>query len=482
MGPKLNIASSEILKLKYFYSGIHAFWKGQGDRDQIRTTQANIMKQYMDAEADPCHDFYQYACGNWAALNPIPADKAGFVALIVLYCCVLKNQAKYLMDCFIIFSYDTFEMLRENLDTVLKELLEFKTKDKIPCKYPGSNLDLKDNFLLTLKLPHEEPKASPRSEILDGKLYYQKDLYNNPAAQEYRYGTADKEKTQIVYRIRRYLDKKSKQVLKPIYKIKKYLSRNDKLKKQRIKRLTKKSDSGRQTKVFRRKFIIQSKQIQNDRRLMAYRARNKRRIERETTLIVGKHAMVTTTQSAETKLPSKDNNGARFKRRKERETKLIVGKKIIPTEKLSVKVTSGDDPANGDAALKARFLFKSCMNYGILEKRAHQPLVDLLDLLGGWPILKPDWDSSKFDWLELMAKLRLYNNDILISEWVGPDIKNSDEYVIQFDQTSLGTYIIFIPYVIVDIIEHTSFQNKWLSRYMYHCRVTNSRLFLARIK
>lgn len=60
-----------------------------------------------------------------------------------------------------------------------------------------------------------------------------------------------------------------------------------------------------------------------------------------------------------------------------------------------------------------------------------RPLIQLLDELGGWPILRPDWNSNKFDWLLLTAQLRLYNNDILISEWVGPDIKNSDKYVIQ---------------------------------------------------
>lgn len=60
-----------------------------------------------------------------------------------------------------------------------------------------------------------------------------------------------------------------------------------------------------------------------------------------------------------------------------------------------------------------------------------RPLTQLLDELGGWPILRPGWDPEKFDWLLLVAQLRLYNNDILISEWVAPDIKNSDQYVIQ---------------------------------------------------
>ncbi|XP_025992063.2 neprilysin-4 isoform X3 [Solenopsis invicta] len=182
---------------------LRTFWKGKGSARSIREARARIMLKYMDKSVDPCQDFYQYACGNWAKRNPIPKDKAG---------------------------YDTFEMLRESLDSVLRELLE----DPIPRRDAAGEID-------------------------------------------------------------------------------------------------------------------------------------------------------------------------------------------------------GDD-----ATIKAKHLFQSCMNYEILEQRMEQPLIQLLDQLGGWPILRPDWNPNKFDWLLLTAQLRLYNNDVLISEWVGPDIKNSNKYVIQFDQTSLG--------------------------------------------
>ncbi|XP_045772203.1 neprilysin-4-like isoform X1 [Maniola jurtina] len=349
----------------YTGKGIHAFWKGQGDRETIRQTQADIMKQYMDVGADPCHDFYQYACGNWPTLNPIPADKAG---------------------------YDTFEMLRENLDTVLKDLLEFKKNEHVTTAYPGPHLDAKDSFLTMMH--HSICPTKTHEEDFD-VVIINTDEFDNLTEfnKNYDLNNTKEVKSEIINRIRRYLDKKAKTLMKPSkmkHKFHEYLSKNEH-KKNHL---------------------------------------NKHR----------KYLMNTHKNNNESSIKKRSINSSKNSKNKKSFFKRL--KRIGPVGTMILKVqqtaeTLEDDTTN-DAALKARFLFKSCMNHDILKRRGHQPLLDLLDLLGGWPILKSGWTGKDFDWLELMAKLRLYNNDILISEWVGPDIKNSDEFVIQFDQTSLG--------------------------------------------
>ncbi|XP_055588179.1 neprilysin-4 [Uranotaenia lowii] len=233
-------------------------WTVDGSPQSIRATQVEMMKKYMDPSMDPCTDFYQYACGNFDHVNPIPKDKA---------------------------SLDTFEILRESLDIVLKNLL-------IENSEAESITDI-ENTLVT----------SPP----------------NPPSNEH------------------------------------------------IRRVRKR--------------------------------------------IIGKRAVF---------------------------NKLVIKTQIKKVRKRELSVHSALANEGDNAETKAKNLFLSCMNYSLIEKRGLQPLFDLLASLGGWPVLDPTWKAENFDWLNLTAQIRKFNNDIMITQWVGADIKNSDENAIQLDQTVLG--------------------------------------------
>ncbi|KAG0711612.1 Neprilysin-4 [Chionoecetes opilio] len=96
-------------------------------------------------------------------------------------------------------------------------------------------------------------------------------------------------------------------------------------------------------------------------------------------------------------------------------------------------------PTDNNITVTVKTLYGGCMNTEDIEILGAEPLLVLLRELGGWPVLEGEaWNSTDYDWVRQMARLRNYNNDILISEWVAADITNSSNHIIQLDQPELG--------------------------------------------
>ncbi|XP_028824345.1 phosphate-regulating neutral endopeptidase PHEX [Denticeps clupeoides] len=98
-----------------------------------------------------------------------------------------------------------------------------------------------------------------------------------------------------------------------------------------------------------------------------------------------------------------------------------------------------------EAVQKAKVLYRSCMNEMNLEKEDATPLLKVLKLRDfRWPVLGDAlgsewrWEESRFDLLQTLAQIRTqHSKSVLIRLYVSPDDKNSSQYIIKFDQTSL---------------------------------------------
>ncbi|CAF1247586.1 unnamed protein product [Adineta steineri] len=101
--------------------------------------------------------------------------------------------------------------------------------------------------------------------------------------------------------------------------------------------------------------------------------------------------------------------------------------------------SSTNDTNEPKAIINARNLYHSCINEKYIENEGINPILSLINNeFGGWPIIQSSWNNSTFDLLNLLLKLRKYQNNIIFGLDTTTNDKHSTEYALGISQGDLG--------------------------------------------
>ena len=81
------------------------------------------------------------------------------------------------------------------------------------------------------------------------------------------------------------------------------------------------------------------------------------------------------------------------------------------------------------------------MNREKIEEQGVQPLLTVLQTMGGWPLLEGEnWAEDGFRWVDMVYRFRDagYSVDYLVDFSVSTDLKNSSWRVLDLNQPSPG--------------------------------------------
>lgn len=142
----------------------------------------------------------------------------------------------------------------------------------------------------------------------------------------------------------------------------------------------------------------------------------------------------------------------------------IIGDKL--QEQLRSLISDAVDPNDSPPFNMAKQLYKACMNKTLIEERGLEPLFNITDALGGWPVVKGDqWDSkSEWSWTWAVKEFRKvgYSMDYIFDFSIGIDLKKSTSRIID---VSLD----LIPrYSFVNLIDQDLKEQKKIIKFIDH--------------
>lgn len=118
----------------------------------------------------------------------------------------------------------------------------------------------------------------------------------------------------------------------------------------------------------------------------------------------------------------------------------IIGDKIdIQGRQLLESPIDKDD--DFESEIMAKTFYQSCMDVDFQEEQGLKPMRDLLDKIGGWPVIEGDkWSSADKDvWSQQIEMFHLgFSSDYIVEVSIYADSKNNTHRVLYLDQASLG--------------------------------------------
>jgi len=93
------------------------------------------------------------------------------------------------------------------------------------------------------------------------------------------------------------------------------------------------------------------------------------------------------------------------------------------------------------ATVLAKKYFQSCMNKTRIEERGVKPLQNMLEKMGGWPVVEgAEWNATAFNWMDTIYQNRKegFSHSYFFRFSVTADVRNYSQRLVDLDDASLG--------------------------------------------